>query len=300
MAILAHNKLGQFYKYVTPATALKIIEGRRLRWSSPVLFNDPFDHQSGFAWEFSGDDFYAELGRWIEHAVYDMEQYAPTGQTSATAMVSLMRQRRPPRAKFREFATETMAKQSRELFQQQTARLNEEVTRFLVDSKVLCLSEVHDNVVMWAHYGHSHQGAVFKLRRLEHLDHRFLVAQPVEYTTEPARYASLREYARHLVGLESFDAVPRISRLAFRKHVDWSYEREWRVHVPLMGASRAPWCYDEDEAQELFEAIYLGCRASDDFSREVLAARNAHLPNMDIYRAVTVRPTMKLSFEKIV
>ncbi|MBC7604032.1 MAG: DUF2971 domain-containing protein, partial [Ramlibacter sp.] len=83
------------------------------------------------------------------------------------------------------------------------------------------------------------------------------------------------------------------------KHVDWSYEREWRVHVPLLKTSRAPWYYYEEEAQELFEAVYLGCRASDGFSREVLAARNAHLPKMDIYRAITVGPTMQLRFEKI-
>jgi hypothetical protein len=299
MAILEHNKLEQFYKYVTPSTALKIIQGRRLRWSSPVLFNDPFDHQSGFAWNFSADDFYAELVKWIEHAVYDVEQYTPTQESSATKMVSLLRQRRPPREKFREFAAAIMAQSYSQLFQQQTARLNDEVTRFLLDSKVLCLSKVHDNVVMWAHYAQSHQGAVFKLRRLEHLDHQFLIAQPVEYTIDPARYASLQEYAHHLVGLESFDPAPRIWSLAYRKHVDWSYEREWRVHVPLMGTSRAPWYYDEGETQELFEAVYLGCRASDDFSREILAARNAYLPKMDIYRAETVGPTMQLRFEKI-
>ena len=32
-----------FYKYVSAKTAKIIISTRKLRWSSPVLFNDPFD-----------------------------------------------------------------------------------------------------------------------------------------------------------------------------------------------------------------------------------------------------------------
>lgn len=296
---LRRNTLTQFYKYTSPTTALKIIEGRRLRWSSPVLFNDPFDHQTGFLWNFSGEELSAELVKWMEHAVYDVPNYSPTDQTAATRLVHLMRQRRPPRDKFRDFSAEVVAKESGQDFPRQAARLNEEVTRFLLDSQVLCLSEVHDNVVLWAHYAQSHQGAVYKLRRLEHLDHRFLVAQPVEYTSEPATYASATEYARHLLGIEQFDPTQRIWRLAYRKHKDWSYEREWRVHLPLMGKGRAPWYYDEGEPAELFEAVYLGCRATAEFSQRLLTARNAHLPKMDVFRAVAVGPAMQLRFEKI-
>src|SRR6266849_6774114 len=32
-----------FYKYVSAKTAKAILTTRKLRWSSPVLFNDPFD-----------------------------------------------------------------------------------------------------------------------------------------------------------------------------------------------------------------------------------------------------------------
>ena len=32
-----------FYKYVSAKTAQAILTTRTLRWSSPILFNDPFD-----------------------------------------------------------------------------------------------------------------------------------------------------------------------------------------------------------------------------------------------------------------
>ena len=33
-----------FYKYVAACTARIVLASRKLRWSSPVLFNDPFDN----------------------------------------------------------------------------------------------------------------------------------------------------------------------------------------------------------------------------------------------------------------
>lgn len=37
-----HNRT-HFYKYAGSHTAKLILSNRRLRWSSPSLFNDPFD-----------------------------------------------------------------------------------------------------------------------------------------------------------------------------------------------------------------------------------------------------------------
>ena len=37
------NERQFFYKYARPTTALAILEGKRLRWSTPATLNDPFD-----------------------------------------------------------------------------------------------------------------------------------------------------------------------------------------------------------------------------------------------------------------
>ena len=41
-----------FYKYVPARTALKILQSRTLRYSSPALFNDPFDCQTRMDFNF--------------------------------------------------------------------------------------------------------------------------------------------------------------------------------------------------------------------------------------------------------
>jgi len=48
---MLHN-IKYFYKYVTFETALLILKNRTLKYSSPILFNDPFDTQTRFDFDF--------------------------------------------------------------------------------------------------------------------------------------------------------------------------------------------------------------------------------------------------------
>ena len=41
-----------FYKYTSPDTALAVLRSKTFRYSSPLLFNDPFDFQSGLHLDF--------------------------------------------------------------------------------------------------------------------------------------------------------------------------------------------------------------------------------------------------------
>jgi hypothetical protein len=44
-----------FFKYTSATTAVKILESSAVRYSSPILFNDPFDVQSGLHFDFDID-----------------------------------------------------------------------------------------------------------------------------------------------------------------------------------------------------------------------------------------------------
>ena len=47
----AHGR-DRFFKYASGSTAVKILESAAVRYSSPLLFNDPFDVQSGLHFDF--------------------------------------------------------------------------------------------------------------------------------------------------------------------------------------------------------------------------------------------------------
>lgn len=53
---MIHDK-EYFYKYLTAETALKILQNRTLKYSSPVTFNDPFDSQTRMDFDFEMSEF---------------------------------------------------------------------------------------------------------------------------------------------------------------------------------------------------------------------------------------------------
>jgi len=148
------------------------------------------------------------------------------------------------------------------------------------------LTERGDNVVMWAHDANSHRGVAFKFRRLEHLDHRFLVAQPIQYRDEPVSFHSKQDDVGDLLGLSDHDPIPRSWDLEFRKHADWANEQEWRIHASVAaGEDPGPGYSDDEEPPELFEAIYLGCRMEPAAVAELVELIRAKLPQAQIFKA---------------
>jgi hypothetical protein len=52
-----------FFKYVSATTATIILTKRTLRWSSPVLFNDPFDVPREVTFGFTPDNVFQAASR---------------------------------------------------------------------------------------------------------------------------------------------------------------------------------------------------------------------------------------------
>jgi len=52
----AHNR-DYFVKYLTSNTAKRILESLQVKWSSPLLFNDPFDTQIEFRIDLKDTEF---------------------------------------------------------------------------------------------------------------------------------------------------------------------------------------------------------------------------------------------------
>lgn len=282
-----YNDRQHFFKYTTAETAKLIVSSRKLRWSSPLLFNDPFDHQTGFAFPFTGREFSKAFLEASMGVVFGDAQFSPPHQTKYGDILRIARANRDrcPRDKFEtdlQAAAAEMASNFPGLSEELNANLTEQLTR----SRVLCLTERGDNLVMWSHYANSHRGVAFKFRRLEHVNHRFLAAQPVQYSDESVSFLGLQEYIDELFGLAKHDLLPRVWDLAFRKHADWRYEQEWRVHVALLAGEDTGLKYsDDEESPELFEAIYLGCRMDQRSAAELVQLIREKLPLTKIFQA---------------
>lgn len=299
MSVRDHDRT-HFFKYASYETAARVIASKKFRWSSPVNFNDPFDHQAGFVLDTDPVEFANLLTASIERIVFsDIE---PTVQPASLFAALTFKFRsirdRLPREQFLKEMHEASMESAVNL-QTHIQNFNRAIQAELCHSRVFSVSERHDNVVMWSHYADEHRGVVFKLRCIDEIDNTLLAARRVIYTNSFASFLSAEQYAMHLTGERPVDLAPLCWEIAFIKHSDWAYEKEWRVHLALLDepAGDGYTTYSEDE--RVFEAIYLGCRMQPDAIANMVDLIRKSLPNTKIFRANKSTREFALSFTEI-
>jgi Protein of unknown function (DUF2971) len=237
-------------------TAKIVLQSNALRWSSPILFNDPFDVQFDLHVEYDSDrvanramqalvDGY--LGRVpinpsnvLGHLLQTIRDWAP-GISEAEL-----------REKLYPGFYEGMERAERLMPQS-----HEEFRAAVADLKLLCLAEVQDNILMWAHYGKNHTGAVLELRCIEELDSAWGAARPVRYEATMPLLIDEDKLVALMSGVGNLAEDQVFENSVFVKAADWAYEREWRL---VGGRDKAKPTEDFAFHPDEVSAIYLGCR----------------------------------------
>lgn len=289
-----------FFKYASFKTAIRIIQGHSFQWSTPVKFNDPFDHQAGFVLDIDEAEFASLLTASIERVIFT-DVHLGEGPspvfTNLLLMLRTMRDRLPRQDILTEiYQTSLTVAQN---IKDGVDTFNSAVHSHLCHSRVFCVSEQNDNIVMWSHYADEHRGVVFKLRCIDAIDNRLLAARQVIYTDSFLSFPSANQYARHLTGEQPIDMVALSRNAAFTKHLDWSYEKEWRVHIPLLNEPEGDGYAIYDEDPQIFETVYLGCRMAKEQIQTVVKAIQTYLPKTEIYLAERSKKSFALSFKKV-
>lgn len=295
----AHDR-SHFFKYASFETALRAIESRSFRWSSPIKFNDPFDHQAGFVLNFSPEEFSQLLTSSIERVIFSDVEPAITPTTLFSALTLQLRQIRnklPPSEILRDL--HKLSAESSAILSDSIGQLNAAVQEHLCHSRVFCVSEKFDNVVMWSHYADQHKGVVFKLRCIDEIDNTLLAARKVQYTDAFLPFPGADAYARHLTEEQPLDFAPLIWNIAYTKHVDWSYEEEWRVHIPLLHEPPGDGFSVYPEDLRVFEAIYLGCRMETADTKSIIELARRFLPGVEVYIGSKSATSFALSFSRL-
>lgn len=299
MSTRAHDR-SHFYKYASFETAVHVIESKSFRWSSPIKFNDPFDHQTGFVLNFSPEAFSQLLTSSMERVIFsDVDPLiTPTTQFSALTLKLRNIRHKIPRSEivrdFHKSSTESAA-----ILNDSIGQLNATVQDQLCHSRVFCVSEKFDNVVMWSHYADQHKGVVFKLRCIDELDNTLLAARKVHYTDAFLPFPDADAYARHLIGERPLDFASLIWNIAYTKHLDWSYEEEWRVHRPLLHEPPDDGYSVYPENPHVFEAIYLGCRIETEEVKSIVDLVRRSLPGTDVFVGGKSATSFALEFSRL-
>ena len=192
-----------FYKYVSSETAIKVLESRKFRWSSPVLFNDPFDHKVTYQLAFSEEDAINKLLEVIEGVIFGREPSVFVENTPLAVLSKMIRDN-PLKGQDKEYILDELngaAKKMVGRLPKYQSKLNQELLLFLEHSRVFCVSETNDNLVMWSHYADQHRGAVMKLNCVGAIDDNLLVARPVQYVDVFPDFLLVDDWVGYILGL---------------------------------------------------------------------------------------------------
>jgi len=291
----------RFFKYVTANTARTILENSTLRWSSPAMFNDPFDTQFDLHLEFDEATIIDLVFDEFWKIFSGQKILEPANSLGRVLELFLARERGlTPDEIFRRHEHEIRDAVTKSIAIAKT-RIPEELhphQRLLLrNAKLLCLSEVHDNILMWSHYAQNHSGAVLEFDSDERKDSPFKMAERVIYSKTMPRLMNEKEMVQFLSGQWRMNPYEIVHNEIFVKADDWSYEKEWRIWLPDRDTDR-DFIYIQFDREELV-GIYFGCRMSEQDRTVLLDTLMMNFPNASAYQARKSAREFSLQFDRI-
>lgn len=284
-----------FYKYTSAEIAKIVVRNRTLRWSSPILFNDPFDITQELRLDFDTES--------LRKAVTDrfaalIERGKPEDTKNPAIKALLMLAGKAESSVRREMAEELRRDGSEPptAGQANSFEALREMWRELVPYfRVLCLSEDNDTTSMWLHYCDSYRGVVLEFSAIDELDSPFLVARPVQYQDAAPKIASVDEWAKCITGESETEYTKLFEEYEFIKTSDWAYEREWRI-VSMARPGETERYADYPFHPKELTGIYFGLRCPGQDRQEIRASLTGGLEHVACWQATQEGAGPKFSF----
>jgi hypothetical protein len=216
------------YKYVTADTAKIVLQSGRLRWSSPLLFNDPIEFQRLPRFDPSLKQAMNDLPKVLVEAALGTRQVDHARLSPMTRqMYDMIRFGLSHGMTPNDFLGNA-PEENREL-----DKIHEAMTRsylgtaFATQARVMCLTANSVNPAMWANYAGNGSGCVLGFRHIPAENTPFLECRSVHYSNDaPILCSGLDFYLyadKHTIGKGVVNAI------CYTKREEWRYEEEWRA-----------------------------------------------------------------------
>ena len=297
MALLDH-----FYKYADIEAAEATLVNQCFRYSSPLKFNDPFDIQNELGTDFDMSEFPSATMAVIEHYVKNDLPIPNPNVGFGKAILTMREGARSQgykKEKIEEMTYPLLGHLMDEIING-IEGLNKQWNISMRESRVFCVTEDNDNLLMWAHYSYDHTGLVFQLATLAEEDDILSAARKVEYRDNPVSFFSLQELIEWvLFGVEPDFTKVQYSLHAHQKSKHWAYENEWRVVDMQQYDHKYDLHIDHKFKPKQLENIYFGCKSDPkDISRLSKIAKEIN-PAVGIFQSYKKPFEYALGFKEI-
>ena len=269
------------YKYVTAKVAKIVLATRKLRWSSPLLFNDPFDCTQELRLNFDESQLNAAL---TERVASLMEDGDPTDSVKHPIQAALLRVARRASPEVRRAMADELRQDEHATTPGQVQALAavKDMWKNMVPTfRVLCLSELNDVTSMWLHYADAYKGVVLEFSAIDELDSPLLAARPVIYQDEPPAIADAQAWVSCMLGQGPLTYWDLFTEYEYVKTNAWSYEKEWRV--VWHGKKKIDYEDTRFNPEEL-SCIYLGCRIEHKEAQDLIGLAKTLNPKVQVFK----------------
>lgn len=290
-----------FCKHVTADVAVIILSSLSVRWSSPLLFNDPFDCSHRFDYGFDLRDAKEHFVNECVNIVFGKDSVNGDRNHPLFILLSYMRSANDGRISEEELRAEMALG-----YEESCAAMTKTLTGFsahwdelMRSHRVFCLTEEHDNILMWAHYSDLHKGAVIQLKCIEKLDNPICASTKVVYSDYfPSIIQGVDDFVKINTGQKIFDQKDLYTRFICTKSNHWAYEKEWRLVYPRDNKNTELFEYSKLWPQEI-DAVYLGCRMSESHKDTILKLLEGELNHVRVFQGRKDSNRYALNFEQI-
>lgn len=285
-----------FYKYMTTDVAKIVLATRKLRWSSPLLFNDPFDITQELRLNFDEADLNAVLADRMASLIERGEPTDNIKRPEITALLNLASGMSPD-------ARRNAANELRQNIDEPTIgqiesmeALKEKRKEMVPRFRVLCFSELNDVTPMWHHYAEKYEGVVLEFSAVDELDSPFLIARPVVYQDGPPSIADPNEWASCLLGEATYEDL--FTDFQYVKTSPWAYEMEWRI-ASFAKPEESGLFGDFGFSPLELTGVYLGPECSSEKREDLLALLVHGLEHVRVYETLPDTQQAKFTFRAI-
>ncbi len=240
---ILNNKPAIFYKYLTSEAGLNVLNNGTIRFSNPICFNDPYDSNMPFiiknSKELTNKDFLKLINLLKKRS--DLKEFLPIN--------------------FDIIKAEEIIKEANNYKINPYEHLNRILAPMKDKMRVLSLSSKNDNLLMWGHYCHNHEGIVIGFN-CNCFTFKNIVKVPYSEKIPEITGKLLEDFE-----LETNEALDELHKILQTKSKDWSYEEEWRCTI------------DVEKSYEFFKHLSINQKVSTQFLNELKRQENyIHYP----------------------
>jgi hypothetical protein len=271
----------------------------KVRWSSPLLFNDPFDTQFEIRYGFNFEELLSSLSKEMGKIVFTEEDPQLANDHPLSSNIKNLRKiRHKLNPVDFDIQISPKLKETVKDLKRILGDSNKSWREYIKSMRVFCVSEKHDDLLMWAHYAEQHTGVVLKLKCIPELDTALCVAKKVNYSSKVPILANKEDYIKHFTGqINDIDYGKLFKNLAYTKSDHWAYEEEWRC---ITAGPISANLFDENILHpEEIDTIYLGCRMNEQNRYEILKLLTGKLKHVKASIATKSKTLFSLDFDDI-